>query len=274
MVKQNSIVMDLSLEGRTAIVTGGSMGIGFGIAEALAKEGADLVICARHRKELEDAADKLRTHGSKVLVVEADLTDSGDIDKVVEQATTEFETIDILVNNAGTVGANGKFDETSMEEWRAVFDLNLFAVVELTMKVVPLMQKRGWGRIINISSENGTQPYPDMIHYSATKGAIDNFTKGLSKEYASDGILVNAISPGTTYTPLVDHEMKEIAEEHGITREEATVRFLEEKRPHVELGRTATVDEIGAVAAFLASEKASFVNGANYRVDGGSVAAE
>lgn len=266
--------MDLSLSDKTALVTGGSKGIGFGIAEALAKEGCNLVICARHPGELKEAAEKLRNHGSEVLTVEADLMESSDIEKLVTRATEEFDIIDILFNNAGTVGANGKFEETPMEEWRSVFELNFFAIVELTRKIIPLMQKQGWGRIINISSENGTQPYPDMIHYSATKGALDNFTKGLSKQYGSQGILVNAISPGTTKTSLVDHMMKERAKVEGITKEEALAGFLEEKRPHVELGRAGTIEEVGAVAAFLASERASFVNGANYRVDGGSVAAE
>lgn len=266
--------MDLSLDDKTALVTGGSKGIGFGIAKALADEGCDLVICARHTEELESAAKKLEESGVKVLAVNADLTKSDDIDRLVESALSTYGNIDILVNNAGTVGANGKFEDTPMEEWRHVFDLNLFAVVELTQKLAPFMREQGWGRIINISSENGTQPYPDMVHYSASKGALDNLTKALSKEYGKDGVLVNAISPGTTMTPLVDHMMKELAEEHGITKEKAVKLHLDKYRPHVELDRAAEIEEIGAVAAFLASEKASYVNGADYRVDGGSVASE
>lgn len=266
--------MDLGLDDKTALVTGGSKGIGFGIAEALAKEGADVVICARHEDELSEAADKLRDHGGKVLDVPTDLTKSADIDQLVEQATDEFEFIDILVNNAGTIGQNGTFEETPMAEWRSLFELNLFAVVELTKKIIPLMQKQEWGRIINVSSENGTQPYPDMIHYSASKGALDNFSKALSKQYASDGILVNTISPAFIQTPLVNGMMQQMADEQGISKKQVIENFLDENRPHIELKRPGTIEEVGAVTVFLASDKASFVNGSNYRIDGGSVAAE
>lgn len=265
--------MDLEIQGRTALVTGGSKGIGYGIAEALAQEGCNLIICARHKSELEEAAEQLRTHGSEVLPVVTDLTKSGDIEKLVTEAVDEFETIDILVNNAGTIGENGTFEDTPMEEWRSLFDLNVFAVVELTQKIIPLMQKQQWGRIINVSSENGTQPYPDMIHYSASKGALDNFSKSLSKQYASEGILVNTISPAFIETPLVDDMMKQMADEQGISKEQVISDFLSNNRPHIELERPGTIQEVGAVAAFLASEKASFINGSNYRIDGGSVAA-
>jgi NAD(P)-dependent dehydrogenase (short-subunit alcohol dehydrogenase family) len=266
--------MDLGLTNKTALVTGGSKGIGFGIARSLAKEGANIAICARHEDELEEAAEKLRKKGVQVLAVSADLTKSSDINHLLHRVTTEFESIDILVNNAGTIGQNGNFEDTSLEEWRSVFELNLFAVVELTQKVVPMMQNQGWGRIINVSSENGTQPYPDMIHYSASKGALDNFSKALSKQYASEGILVNTISPAFIETPLVVDMMQSIAEERGISREEVIKQFLDEKRPNIELKRTGKIDEVGDVAAFLASDNASFINGANYRIDGGSVAAE
>lgn len=266
--------MDLGLTNKTALVTGGSKGIGFGIARSLAKEGANIAICARHENELEEAAEKLRKKGVQVLAVSADLTKSSDINHLLDKVTIEFESIDILVNNAGTIGQNGNFEDTPLEEWRSVFELNLFAVVELTQKVVPLMQKQGWGRIINVSSENGTQPYPDMIHYSASKGALDNFSKALSKQYASEGVLVNTISPAFIETPLVVDMMQSIAEEQGISREQVIKQFLDEKRPNIELKRPGKIDEVGDVAAFLASDKASFINGANYRIDGGSVAVE
>jgi len=266
--------MDLGLDDKTALVTGGSKGIGYGIAEALAQEGAKLVICARHKEELKKAAEKLRAYGSEVLAVPADLTKSPDIHKLVSEATDAYDTLDILVNNAGTIGNNGTFEETPMEEWRSVFELNVFAVVELTQKVIPLMQKQEGGRIINVSSENGTQPYPDMIHYSASKGALDNFSKALSKQYASDGILVNTISPAFIETPLVDNMMQQMADEQNVSKREVINDFLNNNRPHIELKRPGTIEEVGAVAAFLASEKASFVNGSNYRIDGGSVAAE
>ncbi|MDZ7692482.1 MAG: SDR family oxidoreductase [Balneolaceae bacterium] len=191
---------------------------------------------------------------------------------MVDRTLDAFGTIDILVNNAGTVGNPGTIEEVSVQEWRDLFELNLFAVVSITQKVLPIMQEKGWGRIINISSENGTQPYHDMIHYSASKGALDNFTKALSKQYAKDGILVNTVSPAFIETPLVNNMMQQAADEQGITREEAVQQFLENNRPHIEVGRPGKIEEVGPVVAFLASDKASFVNGSDYRVDGGSVA--
>lgn len=265
--------MDLGLKDKVAIVTGGSKGIGKGIAESLAAEGCHVAICARHREELENTAEELEKHGPRVLPVVADLTEEADIQKLVDETISEFEKVDILVNNAGTIGRPGPFEEVSTQEWRELFELNLFAVVTLTKKIIPLMREQGWGRIINISSENGRQPYPDMIHYSASKGALDNFTKALSKQYAQNGILVNTVSPAFIETPLVNKMMEQEAEQKGIGKREAIQQFLEHNRPHIELKRPGRIEEVGPLVAFLASEQASFINGANYRVDGGSVAA-
>ena len=265
--------MDLSLDDKIAIVTGGSKGIGYGCADALAAEGCDLVICARHEDELTEAAADLESHGSTVKPVVADLTVDDDIDRLVNRTIDAFGTVDILVNNAGTVGEPGPLEEVSTQEWRDLFELNLFAVVTLTRKVIPYMKDQGWGRIINISSENGEQPYSDMIHYSASKGALNNFSKALSKQYAEHGILVNTVSPAFIETPLVNEMMEQAAAEQGLTKEEVIDAFLEENRPHIELRRPGQIDEVGPLVAFLASEQASFINGANYRVDGGSVAA-
>lgn len=266
--------MDLKLQNRHAIVTGGSKGIGKGIAKALAEEGCSVSICARTRDELEATAEELRETGADILSIKADLTDDDGIEKVVSETVKEFGSIDILVNNAGTIGQSGTFEGTPLDEWRSLFELNLFAVVSITQKVIPYMKDQGWGRIINISSENGSQPYPDMIHYSASKGALDNFSKSLSKQYASENILVNTVSPAFIMTPLMESMMDQEAEEQGVAREEAVAQFLKNNRPHIELERPGTIEEVGSIVAFLASDKASFINGSNYRVDGGSVAAE
>ena len=265
--------MDLQLDGKTALITGGSKGIGKGIADALAAEGCNLVICARHEEQLQSAAEELKAHGVEVEAVQADLTKASDIDKLVDAATDRFKGIDILINNAGMVGENGAFEDTSVEEWKALFELNLFAVIAVTKKIIPQMKEQGWGRVINISSENGTQPYPDMMHYNASKAALDNFSKALSKEYAKDGILVNTVSPAFIQTPLVDDMMEQGAEKQGISKGEMIQQFLDNNRPHLELKRPGRIEEVGALVAFLCSEKASFIVGSNYRIDGGSVAA-
>lgn len=266
--------MDLKLKGKNAIVTGASKGIGKGIAESLAKEGCNVSICARHKKELEATVEELLEYDGDIISVAADLTIEEDIQMLVDTTFNSFGSIDILVNNAGTIGKAGTFDATPLAEWKDVFELNLFSVVSLTKKVVPYMKEKGWGRIINISSENGSQPYPDMIHYSASKGALDNFSKALSKAVAGDGILVNTVSPAFIMTPLVENMMEQAAKEEGISKDEAVQSFLKNHRPNIEVERPGTIEEVGELVAFLASPKSSFINGANYRVDGGSVAAE
>ena len=165
------------------------------------------------------------------------------------------------------------FDELDIQEWKDLFELNLFAVVSLSKAVIPVMLKNKWGRIINISSENGEQPYPDMPHYSVSKSALNGFTKMLSKSYAREGILVNAVAPAFIKTPLVENMLQEIAGKQGVSVEEAEHKFLSENRPHIELQRAGTPEESAKIVAFLASDAASFINGSIYRVDGGSVAA-
>lgn len=264
--------MDLQLKGKNALVTGGSKGIGKGIAEALAREGCNVSICARHKEELESTVEELLKFDTNIISVSGDLTREEDRKITVDTTVNSFGSIDILVNNAGTIGKAGKFEQTPLSEWMQVFELNLFAIVSITKKVVPFMKENGWGRIINISSENGSQPYPDMIHYSSSKGALNNFSKALSKQVAKDGILVNTVSPAFIMTPLVENMMEKIAEEKGGSKDDAIKSFLKENRPHIEIERPGTIEEVGELVAFLASEKASFINGADYRVDGGSVA--
>jgi 3-oxoacyl-[acyl-carrier protein] reductase len=265
--------VELGLEGKVALVTGGSKGVGRGVADALAAEGCHVCICSRNEEEVRQAAGEIEEIAdAHALAVVADLTDEADRGQLVEETLEELGAIDILVNNAGTVGGGGTLEDTSVEAWRSLFELNLFGAVDLVKRVVPGMRERGWGRIVNISSENGTQPYPDMISYSASKGALDNFSKALSKQYASDGILVNTVSPAFIKTPLVSEMMEQAAEQQGISTEDAVGQFLENNRPHIEVGRPGRIEEVGPLVAFLASEKASFINGSNYRVDGGSVA--
>src|SRR5690625_4586033 len=136
--------MELNLEGKNVLITGGSKGIGKGIAMALAEEGCNVSICARHSDELETTADELLDAGGKVLTVQADLTDKEAIEKVVDETKQAFGSIDILVNNAGTVGQSGTLEDTPLREWREVFELNLFAIVTITRKVIPAMKEQGW----------------------------------------------------------------------------------------------------------------------------------
>jgi NAD(P)-dependent dehydrogenase (short-subunit alcohol dehydrogenase family) len=177
-----------------------------------------------------------------------------------------------LVNNAGILGSFSPFEDLTDDEWFQVFNLNLFSVVKITRAVLPYMTQQNWGRIINMASENGLQPDAAMPHYSATKAALLNLTKSLSKGYGQHGILVNSVSPAFIKTPMVEAMLNQIAQEKSFTAQEAEAYFLKENRPHIELKRGGTSPEVAAAVVFLASEAASFIVGTNLRVDGGSVA--
>jgi 3-oxoacyl-[acyl-carrier protein] reductase len=174
------------------------------------------------------------------------------------------------LNNVGGASLT-PFEELSDEDWINTFQLNVLSTVRLIRAVLPSMQHQHWGRIINISSESGTQPDPIMQHYNAAKAAVTNLTKSLSKAYGKDGILVNTVSPGWTKTPLTEALFAAQAQKQGITLQEFEQAFLRESRPHMALSRAGRPEEVASAVVFLASEAASFITGANLRVDGGSV---
>jgi NAD(P)-dependent dehydrogenase (short-subunit alcohol dehydrogenase family) len=231
-----------------------------------------VVACARGQQELERLAEEIRAQGGSALAIAANVTNILDVERLVNETVAGFGTIHILVNNTGGIGSGGAFAELSDEEWLQVFDVNLFSAVKVTRAVLPYMQKQKWGRIINISSESGIQPDPTMPHYNASKAALINLSKSLSKAYARDGILVNTVSPAFVKTPLVEEMLALQAQARGIKAEEMERIFLRENRPHIELGRAGMPEEIAPAVVFLASVQASFINGENLRVDGGSVA--
>jgi 3-oxoacyl-[acyl-carrier protein] reductase len=264
--------MELGLKDRVAIVTGASKGLGKAIALELAREGCKAVLCARGEDELEETAGEVREFG-KALAVVADVTRPEDVENIVGETVDHFGNVDILVNNAGGVGNPAAFEELSDEEWMEVLDLNLLSAVRLSRAVLPHMREQRWGsHYQNVASESGVQPDPFMPHYNASKAALINLTKSLAKTYGQEGILVNAVSPAFVMTPLVEDMLAEAAQESGGSIEDAEAAFLEESRPHIVVGRSGAAEETAAVVAFLASERASFVTGSNYRVDGGSVA--
>jgi 3-oxoacyl-[acyl-carrier protein] reductase len=264
--------MELGLKGKVAVVTGSSKGIGYSIASALAREGCQVVISARRKDDLEKAAAAIRGANGNVHSIVADVNKPDDIKRLIDESAKKFGTIHILVNNAGGIGRFAAFEDLTDEEWMALFQLNLLSAVRACRAALPWMQKQKWGRIINISSESGTQPDALMPHYNASKAALNNLTKSLSKAYGRDNILVNTISPAFIRTPLVEEMLAEQARLHGLSIELAERNFLEENRPNIVLGRAGRSDETAGIVVFLASEQSSFITGANYRVDGGSVA--
>jgi NAD(P)-dependent dehydrogenase (short-subunit alcohol dehydrogenase family) len=263
--------MDLGLKDKIAIVSGASKGIGKAIALELAREGCKVILCARGEEDLQDAANEVGEVGY-ASAVPADVTKAEEVERLVGETVDRHGGVDILVNNAGGIGRPAAFEELSDEEWYEVLDLNLLSAVRFTRAVLPQMRKQRWGRIINVASESGIQPDPFMPHYNASKAALINLTKSLSKAFGPEGILVNAVSPAFVMTPLVESMLADEAEQKGASLEEVEAAFLKENRPNIVVGRAGTSEETASVVAFLASERASFVAGANYRVDGGSVA--
>jgi 3-oxoacyl-[acyl-carrier protein] reductase len=265
--------MTISLSGKVALVTGGSKGIGAGAALALSEARAKVAICARNADELrQTAADIEARTGHRVVAIPADVSLQADVDRLVQEVEAALGGIDILVNNAGGVGQIGPFEEIPADLYTTLYEANVVSMVRMAKAVLPVMKAKKWGRIINISSENGLQPDPDMTPYNLTKAAIINFSKSLSKSVGGHNILVNTVSPAFIYTPLVKEMLEGIAARDQLSPQEAMRRFLAEKRPNIELKRAGGIEEVGAAIVFLASDSASFITGTNLRVDGGSVA--
>jgi len=264
--------MDLKLKGKAAIVTGAGKGIGKAVAVALAAEGCRVAICARDRESLGVVEKEIRNQGGEVFSASVDMTKIDEIKRFVDETTDQLKTVHILVNNVGSVGNPADFETLTDDDWLTLFELNVMSAVRITKLCLPFMKRQKWGRVINIASESGVQPDPFMPHYNATKACLINLAKSLSKAYGPDNILVNSVSPAFIRTPLVEKMMSERAKLKGITVDEAISEFLRENRPNIVLGRPGTIEETAAVVVFLASGRASFVTGSNYRVDGGSVA--
>jgi 3-oxoacyl-[acyl-carrier protein] reductase len=264
--------MKLGLQEKVVLVTGASKGLGKAIAEAFAAEGSRVALTARNQRELEQIVQEIQQRDGQAMALAADLTNANAVNHLVAETIAHFGTVHVLVNNAGSIGRFAAFEELSDDDWANLFNVNLFSAVRITRAVLPAMRKQHWGRIINMASESGIQPDPEMPHYNTSKAAMINLTKSLSKAYAKDGILVNTISPAFIKTPLVEHMLADQAAIKRITVQQAEEEFLCHNRPHIELGRAGKPEEVAAAVVFLASEAASFITGANLRVDGGSVA--
>ncbi|MBY4130672.1 SDR family oxidoreductase [Rhodococcus fascians] len=264
--------MDLGIDGKAALVTGGDSGIGWHTAKMLLDEGVRVVISDRDPEKLDAAAKKLGGADGQLFAFAADVTDTEAVEHLAAQTQQAVGDIDILVQSSGVTGAQGLFHEIDEEGWRSTLDIDLMGPVRLLRAFLPSLRRGGWGRIVLVASEDAVQPYDDELPYCAAKAGVLALAKGLSRSYASEGLLVNAVSPAFIHTPMTDAMMDKRADEMGTDRQGAIDSFLEEERPFMELGRRGEPDEVASVITFLCSDRAAFVNGSNYRVDAGSVA--
>jgi len=261
--------MDLGLEGKIALVSAGSQGLGKATALSLAREGARVAVCARTPETLERAKAEIeKASGGSVLAVPADLTDEQSITGLVEKVRTTLGPIDILVNNAGGPPP-GRFDDVTDEDWENTFRLTLMSAVRLTRAVLPDMRAKGWGRVINISSNSVRQPIDPLLLSNSMRLAVLGWAKSLANEVAGAGILVNTVCPGWTRTERVTQLLKARAEKES--RSEAEIE--QDITATIPVGRLGRPEELADVITFLASERASYISGTTVVVDGGVVKA-
>ena len=260
--------LELALTGKTAIVTGGSAGIGFATAKALYSEGVSVAIVARDSERLENAANAIRElpdRENKVITIAADLTQAESIETVVSKTLETLGQIDILINNAGSARA-GSFLDLGDEAFTDAWNLKLLGYIRLVKAIVPEQIRRRDGRIVNIIGGAGRTPRPNFLPGGTTNAALLNFTRGISKELAQHNIRINAISPGLTATERAEQLAQQQAQSSNVSVEEFKARSLEA----IPLGKLVQPEEIANLALFLVSDLAASITGAEILVDGGS----
>ncbi|GMR13217.1 MAG: SDR family oxidoreductase [Gemmatimonadota bacterium] len=260
--------MDFGIDGKTALVAASSKGLGRAVAEELASEGARVILCARGADALEATRAALADAGAEVTAVVADLTDPQQIEHVIETGVQTFGPVDILVTNTGGPPP-GPFESHTPETWTQAVRENLDPVLNLTRSVLPGMKERGWGRIVTITSLAVKQPVDGLILSNSVRAAVTGFAKTLANEVAPFGITVNNVMPGYTRTERLDHLAADIAERSGGSIDDAFAVWEGE----IPLGRVGDPREFGALVAFLASERASYITGTSIAVDGGAIKA-
>lgn len=257
--------MDLGISGKVALVAASSKGLGRAVAEELAAEGVRLVMCARGGEDLQKARDWIaQKYSAEVACVPGDLTVANDIERIFRFALETFGRVDILITNSGGPPA-GPFGSTTRESWDAATRGLLTSVVELTRLVLPGMQERGWGRILNVTSIAAKQPVDDLMLSNSIRAAVTGFAKTLATEAAPFGVTVNNIMPGFTATERVTDLARTVAKGEGADPDLIRKRW----EAAIPMGRLGRPDEFAALAVFLVSERASYITGSSIAVDGG-----
>ncbi len=262
--------MDLGLEGRSCIVTGASRGIGLETARQLCAEGASVLLVARTEGDVRSAAAECARAGGRAEALACDVTEPDAGGRMAAAASERFGTVDVLVNNAGSARWRD-LDDVPDEDWQEAWDLNVMGCLRAIRAVVPGMRERGWGRVVNVSSSAAKRPSRYMPEYSVAKAAQLSLSRLYADRLARDGVLVNAICPGPTKSELWVAEgglADQSAKLSGLPGRDEALAQAAAGRP---IGRLAEVDEIAAAIVFLCSARASYVAGAAWSVDGGTV---
>jgi 3-oxoacyl-[acyl-carrier protein] reductase len=258
--------MDLGIKGRSAIVTGGSRGIGRETARQFLEEGVRVTVCGRTEESVQRTRDELaRETGGEIQAVVADMTKPADIARLVEAAKARYGTVDILVNNAGQM-YSGRFAVLTDEGLKEQFETKIFGFMRAIRLVYPLMKAQRWGRIVNLIGGAGKEPDPYMFGSGITNSGLLNITKSLSTEFGEDNVLVNAVCPGWVDTNLWRRNAQGLAQELGVTTEEEARRQAARKNS---LNRFGKPEELANAIVFLCSERASYITGVSLNLDGG-----
>ncbi len=259
--------MDLGLKGRVAIVAAASQGLGRAVAEEFAREGCHVAICARTAADLKRAAAEIgKANGCEVFHQALDVTDAQRVRGFVEAVEKKFGRVDICVTNAGGPPAK-KFLDITIEEWRTAVELTLMSSVYFAREVLPRMRRNRWGRLITITSVSVKQPIDGLLLSNSIRAGVAGLAKTLANEFGADGITVNNVCPGYTLTERLDELAEKQARMAGVTRED----IFKDWSSQIPIGRLARPEEFSALIAFLASERASSINGTTIAVDGGWV---
>ena len=257
--------MDLGLRGKIAIVAAASKGLGKAVALELAQEGAEVAICSRNAASLEKAAADIRNRtGRAVLAHVVDVTNYTAVQAFVADVEKRYGQVDICVTNAGGPPAK-KFLDISVDEWRAAVELTLMSTVFFAREVLPRMRKNRWGRLLTITSVSVKQPIDNLLLSNSIRAGVTGLAKTLANEFGADGITVNNVCPGYTLTERLGELADNMAKGAGSSRD----AILNQWAALIPLGRVATPEEFAALVAFLASERASYINGVTIPVDGG-----
>jgi NAD(P)-dependent dehydrogenase (short-subunit alcohol dehydrogenase family) len=260
--------MDLQLKDKLALISGSTAGIGFAIANGLAREGARVIVNGRTDDRVKAAIERIRSHNAsaKLEGIAVDLGSAAGADKVVRR----FPDVDVLVNNLGIFDPK-PFEQISDQEWFRFFEVNVMSGVRLSRAYLPSMKKRNWGRIVFISSESGIQIPAEMIHYGVSKTAQIALARGIAETCAGTGVTCNAVLPGPTASEGVNDFVGSLASQGGQSRQQIEKEFFEKARPTSLLKRFATPDEVAAMVVFICSPLSAATNGTAVRVDGGVV---